>query len=103
MYKDCEIQWILPSENTLINANVTTDKELQYTIENQYSTEKNNNEVQLKVVFKGQTFWDKVNLNLIKEGENGTNGTQYVCKILPNTSKNIIAPIIDNGILNSIL
>ena len=100
LYKDCEIQWILPSENTLINANVTTDKELQYTIENQYSTEKNNNEVKLKVVFKGQTFWDKVNLNLIKEGENGTNGTQYVCKILPNTSKNIIAPIIDNGVLN---
>lgn len=100
LYKDCKVQWILPSENTLINANVTMDKELQYTIENQYSIEKNNNEVQLKVVFKGQTFWDKVNLNLIKEGENGTNGTQYVCKILPNTSKNIIAPIIDNGILN---
>lgn len=100
LYKDCEVQWILPSENTLINANITTEKELQYTIENQYSTEKNNNEIQLKVVFKGQTFWDKVNLSLIKEGENGTNGTQYVCKILPNTSKNIAVPIINNGVLN---
>lgn len=101
LYKDCEIQWIPPSENTLINSyDTTTEKKFSYKIENQYSNEKNNNEIQLKVIFKGQTFWDKISLNLIKEGENGTNGTQYVCKIIPNSSENISVPIITNGNLN---
>lgn len=101
LYSDCEIEWLPPTENTLmIPGTEVNNRTLDFSLEDKYSDQKTNNLIQLKVTFKGQTFWDSANLSLLKEGELGTNGTQYVCKILPNTSLNINIPIVKDGILN---
>lgn len=101
MYSNCEIEWIPPTENTLIIADtILNQRTLSFSLEEQYSNQKTNNLIQLKVNLKGETFWATANLNIIKEGDIGTNGTQYICKIVPNTTDSIDLPIITNGELN---
>lgn len=100
-YSNCKVEWIPPTENTLIIPSEDLDKKtFAFTLEEQYSNQKNNNLIQLKVELKGETFWTSSNFNIIKEGDIGTNGTQYICKIVPNTTQSIELPIITNGELN---
>ena len=40
--------------------------------------------IQLSVFYDGYTLLANTSLTFIKEGEAGTNGTDYVCQISPN-------------------
>lgn len=96
-----QIEWEIPTENTLIIApELLTAKELPFTIDNFYDNTKNNNEIKLTVTYKKQKLISYTNLSFIKEGDIGTNGTDYYCKIVPNTSQKVDYPMIINGVLN---
>lgn len=96
-----QIEWEIPTENTLIIASESlTARELPFTIDNFYDNTKNNNEIKLTVRYKKQKLVSYTNLSFIKEGDIGTNGTDYYCKIVPNTSQKVDYPMIINGVLN---
>lgn len=44
------------------------------------------NQIKLTVEFNGNVYIDKTNFSFIKEGELGTNGTKYSCRIVPNAT-----------------
>lgn len=96
-----QIEWEVPTENTLITVSgALTAKQLPFTIDNFYDNTKNNNEIKLTVTYKKQKLVAYTNLSFIKEGDIGTNGTDYYCKIVPNTSQKVNYPMIVNGVLN---
>lgn len=59
---------------------------LSYDIANKYDIKKQNNQIQLTVNYKGFNLIARTNFTFAKQGEPGTNGTQYVVKIVPNTT-----------------
>ena len=96
-----QIEWEVPTENTLITVSgALTARQLPFTIDNFYDNTKNNNEIKLTVTYKKQKLVAYTNLSFIKEGDIGTNGTDYYCKIVPNTSQKVDYPMIINGVLN---
>ena len=96
-----QIEWEVPTENTLIAVKGSlTARELPFTIDNFYDNTKNNNEIKLTVTYKKQKLISYTNLSFIKEGDIGTNGTDYYCRIVPNTSQKVDYPMIVNGVLN---
>ena len=96
-----QIEWEVPTENTLITVSgALTARQLPFTIDNFYDNTKNNNEIKLTVTYKKQKLVSYTNLSFIKEGDIGTNGTDYYCKIVPNTSEKVDYPMIINGVLN---
>jgi len=102
---NCDITWKIPSENTFItheytNDIVTNQLELFYGIKDNYNINYINNDIELIVKYKDLILTTKTNLTFLKEGENGANGTDFVCKIVPNTNEEIDYPMICNGNLN---
>lgn len=109
----CQIQWILPKENTMIIP-VDTDYEetennyifknkikLNYDLVPKYDINKNNNIIQLIVEYKGLSLVGATTIAFTKQGDPGTNGTEYTCRIVPNITEGLINyPALVNGKLN---
>lgn len=100
--------WSVPSRNSLINistvhgnpttSNENTDtyteyEELNFDIDTQYDVKRDNNEIQLTVNYKDKVLSAKTNFTFTKEGEAGTNGTDFICKIVPNNTADSLAPL----------
>ena len=100
--------WSVPSRNSLINistvhgnpttSNENTDtyteyEELNFDIDTQYDVKRDNNEIQLTVNYKDKVLSAKTNFTFTKEGEAGTNGTDFICKIVPNNIADSLAPL----------
>lgn len=103
--KNCKIKWKIPVKDSMLS-NVAIDgteilpkKEsndnfvyhegglsLTYEILNTYYYNRKNNDIELIVEYKGTSLTAKTNLAFIKEGDIGTNGTEYLCKIVPDSS-----------------
>lgn len=95
--KDRDVSWIVPTKNTMIKNvegifastneeegyQVYNGKTLGYTINDNYYSQKDNNEIQLQVKYQGMLYIATTNLYFVKDGEDGTNGTEYVLKIIP--------------------
>lgn len=95
--RDSDVSWIVPTKNTMIKnvegiAVITNEEEgyqvyngktLGYTINDNYYSQKNNNEIQLQIKYQGMLYIATTNLYFVKDGEDGTNGTEYVLKIIP--------------------
>ena len=110
------IKWIAPLENTLIKVKeneqyqwITRDDsmiienkmEIYYTIRDKYDIKKTNNNIKLIVNYKGMNLVAETDFTFVKEGEPGTNGTEFVCKIVPNThDTNFGYPMVLNGNIN---
>lgn len=110
------IKWIAPLENTLIKVKeneqyqwITQDDsmiienkmEIYYTIRDRYDIKKTNNNIKLIVDYKGMNLVAETDFTFVKEGEPGTNGTEFVCKIVPNTQDtNFGYPMVLNGNIN---
>ncbi|AXF52486.1 MAG: hypothetical protein [Caudoviricetes sp.] len=76
---------------------------LTYDISNTYDVTGTDNDIHLYITYNGVNLSAKTNFTFLKEGEPGTNGTEFVCKIIPNiTSGDIPAyPIVtQNGLTN---
>lgn len=57
-------------------------KTLDFSIKSEYDYTKINNTILLEVVKENQTYKARTNILFAKEGDNGTNGTDYVCQIV---------------------
>lgn len=101
------IEWKVPGTDTLINvSNSHTSPiknadgtlsyfnapELNFNIRENYNAAYDKNEVQLIITHNDKVVSAKTNLTFVKEGENGTNGTDFVCKIVPNGIEGTITP-----------
>lgn len=91
-YSYCEHTWKVPKDSMLrvknnssvalvngyyyITGKGTENKELNYFISNIYNY-RSDNKIELQVKYKGESLFDNVVVNFIKDGESGTNGTKY--------------------------
>jgi hypothetical protein len=107
--RHCDIKWIVPSENTLIeipssyqasavdliNGTKTYSNimSLSYKIADRYNITKTKNNIQLIVKYKGMNLVAKTDFTFVKEGESGTNGTEFICRIVPNVASGEVAPL----------
>ena len=98
------VKWYVPRNNTLLsipnispdNANDQTAQydqyinqgTLTYEIANRYDVDKINNQIKLQVTYGGAVSIAQTNFTFIKQGNIGTNGTEYYVKIIPNTRMN---------------
>ena len=82
-----------PSEKTELYETYTGYPELNFSIDNRYDVRKENNEIELIINYKDKVISAKTNLIFTKEGENGTNGTEFICKIVPNLQSGTVAPL----------
>lgn len=91
------IIWTVPTKETLLKfENYTGENQtdstidykglltLNYTINDVYSMSKTNNIIKLQVQYKDLVLIATTSFTFTKEGALGTNGTDYICKIIPN-------------------
>lgn len=95
------ITWRVPATDTMISIpseyGTPTEEDgyyiyeglysLGYDISARYNASKTNNDIELEINYEGISYKNKTNLSLIKEGESGTNGTDFICKIVPNIAE----------------
>ena len=101
--KSCDIVWTLPSGNTMISGEISTDKlSVDYSIADKYDiTKLDNNNIQVDVTYKTLKMHAETAFTFVKDGEPGTNGTDIICKIVPNTTAELeYYPTIIDGELN---
>lgn len=118
--EQCDIQWIVPTENTMLDIPNVFDENktnvdlinhtetysdlmsISYTIAERYAVAKKNNNIQLVVNYKGMNLTATTNFTFAKEGDPGTNGTDFLCRILPNVASGDapLYPMLLNGELN---
>ena len=72
---------------------------LSYDIVNKYNIRNSNNDIKLSVDYKGMVLETTTNFTFTKDGEPGTNGTEFVIKLVPNTRDNKVLEnlIVVNG------
>lgn len=81
----CIIQWIVPVENTMLKVDDDLNSPtLDFKLADLYRTDAYNNQIQLRVTYQDYLLIQSTNFTFVKQGENGTNGTDVVCKIVPN-------------------
>ena len=101
--ENCKIRWCFPIKQTmLIDQNTEssgTDPTLTYIyyddrvnlvygIAQKYDIKKQRNQIKLTVDYKGMHLVAETDFTFTKQGQPGTNGTQYLVKLVPNTSMN---------------
>lgn len=100
------IEWKVPVENTLIQINledypqedIETREErgitynvyknissLPYTIKQKYSYS-TYNQIELLISYNNTIYTAKTNFSFLKQGEIGSSGQSFVCRIIPNTN-----------------
>ena len=98
--RNAKIKWIIPKKDSLLNIPNTYDEYkisenaneivyeklmgISYTIANKYNLRSTNNNIKLQIDYKGMSLTSKTDFTFVKEGQPGTNGTEFVCKIVPN-------------------
>lgn len=100
--KNCKIRWYFPIKDTMLvdksengeSAGMDATESykyydnklnLIYGIATKYNIKKQVNQIKLTVDYKGMSLTATTNFTFAKQGEPGTNGTQYLMKIVPNT------------------
>ena len=112
-----QVYWKVPIENTMLSITKTSYGEpivengkeiytgyaiLNYNIGSRYNLDNYDNDIELEVKYQDILLTAKTNFTFTKEGNSGTNGTGYICKIVPNTEyeQYPLYPMIINGELN---
>lgn len=100
-----QIRWIFPVENTLLVKSSQVDAvqpypdapyvyidnalELPYQIANRYNINNQNNQIKLQINYQMNISLSAITqFTFVKQGDPGTNGTNYVVRVLPNTGMN---------------
>ena len=110
----CKFSWTVPLEDTMLKVpdnydwiiqddykTVEGEMYLQYSIRDKYDIKRNNNNIKLTIDYKGMNLVAETDFTFVKEGEPGTNGTEFLCKIVPNTNdSNFGYPMVLNGNIN---
>ena len=94
------VKWKVPKDKTLLrlvdtqtidttsdpNYNIVWNTEtLTYDIAQRYDVRKTVNQIILQVTYSGATSFAQTNLTFTKQGQIGTNGTDYYVNVMPNT------------------
>lgn len=96
--KNYSIKWKVPKNNTLLNMRETSDIEengyliysdlyLPFEIVSLYNHNKNNNDIQLEITRDDLSLQASTNFSFLKEGSLDINGSEYFCRIVPNTTE----------------
>ena len=88
------IQYIPPNGKSLDDLNqdelekyyLINEHKLSFSIADTYDPAKINNEIFLEISYNSFYTKQTINLSFMKEGQNGTNGTDYYCRIMPNVA-----------------
>ena len=108
--QNCKVRWSFPIKNTLLvdkqdsGESSGTDPTLTYRyydnktillydIAQKYNIKKQNNQIRLTVDYKGMNLTTQTQFNFIKQGEPGTNGTEYIVKLIPNVKNGQNIPL----------
>ena len=100
--RDCKIRWQFPIKNTLLVDSIDNGQSsgtdptqtykyydniinLIYDISQRYDIKKQVNQIKLTVDYKGMNLTAETQFTFAKQGEPGTNGTEYLVKLIPNT------------------
>ena len=103
--KNCKIRWQFPIKESMLvdqkenEPNSGTDAtqtykyydnktNLVYGIAQKYDIKKQRNQIKLTVDYKGMNLTTETEFTFAKQGEPGTNGTEYLVKLVPNTRMN---------------
>lgn len=104
--KQHEIKWYIPIDKTLIDVEGIYPnpdeihgsmglyydlRELSFSLANRFNATNDNNIIKLEIEYQGNKLSTQTSFVFTKTGEVGTNGTDFICKIIPNT--NDIAPM----------
>lgn len=90
----CIIQWIVPAENTMLKIkNDLVSPTLDFDLEELYNINAYNNQIQLRITYQDYLLIQNTNFTFTKQGENGTNGTDIICKIVPNVKEGDSIPV----------
>ena len=98
-----DIFWTIPTTDTMLKASTvhgnpySVDNDNHTATYNYYSTfyfdistlyyaQKTRNTIQLLIKYKDKIATAQTSLSFLKEGENGSNGTDFICKIVPNVA-----------------
>lgn len=100
----CPIEWKVPTTNSMLNiANINPDiiieknedydlyknnTSLKMGITSIYNYNNTNNNIEARLVYNGIRLTASTNFIFIKEGEVGSNGTNIVCRIIPDAIDN---------------
>lgn len=101
-----DVFWYVPKNDTMIKVSdsgiAPTEedgylvysglKTLNFTIANIYNIKKLNNTIKLVVKYNDRVLNTVSELEFIKEGEIGSNGTDFVCRIVPNVASGGAVP-----------
>ena len=104
--RSCKVKWTIPTKDTLLTSNIQDDNAIveegftsytnslifDYKISSSYNVNRPNNNIDLEVIYKDKVLKARTNLTFLKDGDAGTNGTDFVCKIVPNIKDNEIVP-----------
>ena len=100
--KNCKIRWQFPIKESMLvdqkenEPSSGTDAtqtykyydnktNLVYGIAQKYDIKKQRNQIKLTVDYKGMNLTAETEFTFAKQGEPGTNGTEYLVKLVPNT------------------
>lgn len=101
--ENCKIRWCFPIKQTmLIDQNTESSGidptltyiyyddrvNLVYGIAQKYDIKKQRNQIKLIVDYKGMHLVTETSFTFTKQGQPGTNGTQYLVKLVPRTNMN---------------
>ena len=113
-----QIKWIVPTKETMITIPTSYEPDevdlinntkiynnllgISYDINRKYNSKYSNNNIKLIVDYKGMNLVTTTDFTFAKEGEPGTNGTEFLCKIVPNIASGNIPKQVSilNGQLN---
>lgn len=96
--QNCEAYWYCPKSNTLLTTkdqtktsqdeeyNIFNQLTLKYGIAENYDIKKQHNQIKLIVQYKGMRLVAETAFSFVKQGQPGTNGTEYIVKLVPNTN-----------------
>ena len=101
-----DVSWYVPKEDTMIKVTTTGItpveedgyliysgvKTLNFEIASVYNNKKMNNTIKLSARYNDRVLNTTSELEFIKEGEVGSNGTDFVCRIVPNVAANAQVP-----------
>ena len=96
--------WYFPKENTMLKLIHTEELEIKedldyyivknpadgtisYSIADTYDPSKTNNTIRLSVKIGDTTYTETTTFLFVREGDSGTNGTDYILRIMPNVSE----------------
>jgi hypothetical protein len=74
-------EWNIPKNNTFIRD--WNEENRTFTIAPTYSPTYTDNVITLTVTYDGYVLEESTNFLFLKDGESGTNGTDFVCRIVP--------------------